>query len=354
MALLSTGLFLCIENNRLATEAILLIESLRRFGGSLANAPVYTFNPRGRGGLEAAVLDRLRGLGVVHSEERLNDRFSDYALANKIFVAAHMERHASEEILVCLDSDCVILREPNEFLLEGGYTVAATPVWDIGIGAEGPTDPASAFWMRAAMVCNFSKPLPEVETVLSRKQVWLYLNSGLVVVRRTAGIFEEWRRCFEAMFSDGAIQRLLRFHSADQVGYGPAFFLEQAALTFAVAPHFENLSVLNPRYNCPLHHRAALQAAYPGERFELEDVVQFHYNRIFHMVGALSAIRPQLAPQSEEYQWLDVRLPLQPVQRNVNQALLLRAFEHDMRRWRSWLIQKGIASGRQHAAGGKP
>ena len=39
---------LCVEHGRLESEAILLVESLRKWGGSYADAPVYAFAPAAR------------------------------------------------------------------------------------------------------------------------------------------------------------------------------------------------------------------------------------------------------------------------------------------------------------------
>src|SRR5690349_16939311 len=52
---------ICVEHGRLESEAILLVESLRAWGGSCADAPVYAFAPRPDFQPEPATVERLVG-----------------------------------------------------------------------------------------------------------------------------------------------------------------------------------------------------------------------------------------------------------------------------------------------------
>ena len=69
---------ICVEHGRLESEAILLVESLRQFGGAYAQAPIYAFAPRPDFQPEAATVERLEGLGVTFISEHLVDRFAEY------------------------------------------------------------------------------------------------------------------------------------------------------------------------------------------------------------------------------------------------------------------------------------
>ena len=74
----------CIENNKLAPEALLLIASIRNFGGRFSDCRIYSFNPRGLGPLDPLSYDELRSYGVVHSDELLNRTYQSYPQANKL------------------------------------------------------------------------------------------------------------------------------------------------------------------------------------------------------------------------------------------------------------------------------
>ena len=60
--MLSDPAFLiCVERGRLESEALLLVESLRAWGGACAQAPVYAFAPRRDHHPEPATVARARG-----------------------------------------------------------------------------------------------------------------------------------------------------------------------------------------------------------------------------------------------------------------------------------------------------
>jgi hypothetical protein len=329
----------CIENNRIASEALLLFESVREFAGRYSQSPIYSFNPRGLGPLDTSHYERLRSLAVSHSDEVLNSAHRDYALANKIYAAAHAEEVAKEDLLVLLDSDSVFLNEPESFELRQDAVAATTPVWAVGIGSRGPQDPAHSLWEAIRQTCRIvgSEP-PLVHTRLTREPVSFYCNSGLVVVRRSAGIFSRWRECFERLSASSLVRGMLTCGGSDESGYGPDFFLEQASLTAALSPLARNVTLLDHRYNCPLHNLALLQRAYPGEVFDLDSVIHFHYNRTLHRVGFLDSLN--LGPKdSRQHEWLARRLPLWPVLAPADGTDFISAFDERMRDWRESLRQ---------------
>jgi hypothetical protein len=337
MATPSVGFIICIENNKLAPEALLLIASIRNFGGRFSDCCIYTFNPRGLGALEPPSYADLRSYGVVHSDETLNRTYQSYPQANKLFAAAHAEELATEDILVFLDSDSVILNEPAGFWLSEDVMAAATPVWLPGIGSLGPQDPAHAFWHTARRVCGIACEPPYVRTRLTQEDVEFYCNGGLLAARRSARIFSRWLECFEQLSSAAAIRKML---TLDDTGYDPKFFLEQAALAIALMPLAAKVLLLDERYNCPLHNRTLLERAYPKTRFDLDNIIQFHYNSALHEIGFLESFEPPLQAESRQYRWLSSRLPLAPVVPRANSAPFVAAFQERMLRWRESLAQE--------------
>lgn len=328
----------CIENNRIASEALLLFESIREFAGRYSQSPIYSFNPRGLGPLDPSHYRRLRSLDVSHNDEILNSAHRDYALANKVYAAAHAEEMAKEDVLILLDSDSVFLNEPASFELRQGAVAATTPVWAVGIGSRGPQDPTHALWEAIRQTCGGGSEPPFFRTRLTQEPVVFYCNSGLVVVRRSAGIFSRWRECFERLSASSVVCGMLTCGGPDESGYGPDFFLEQASLTAALSPLVRNVTLLDHRYNCPLHNLALLQRAYPGEVFGLDSVIHFHYNRTFHRVGFLESLN--LGPNdSRQYEWLARRLPLPPVLGPADGTDFIAAFNERMRDWRESLKQ---------------
>jgi hypothetical protein len=102
---------LCIENNAIRAQALLLCESIRRFGGRHRSAPILAVAPRPGLGIDGETIRRLDGMGVEYAEEPLNRACPEYGSANRVFAAAWAERRARSEWVVVLDSDTVFLHE---------------------------------------------------------------------------------------------------------------------------------------------------------------------------------------------------------------------------------------------------
>ena len=97
-----------------------MCESLRRFGGTLAAAPISAYRPRAGDALDGATRSRLDELDVELVEEELNTDHAFYPIANKLYAAADAERRYGEDSIAVLDSDAVFLGEPARLELADG------------------------------------------------------------------------------------------------------------------------------------------------------------------------------------------------------------------------------------------
>lgn len=339
----SVAFIACIENNRLASETLLLAKSIRKFGGRLSNSTIYTFNPRGNGRLSKAHYDELHSLEIRHSDEILNTIHSTYPQANKCYAAARTEELAKEDVLVFLDSDSVFLNEPLGFLLPEHVVAAATPVWAAGIGSRGPDDPADAVWRTARSICNVSSKGPRVRTRLTQNDVGFYCNAGLVAARRSTGLFSQWLNCFTQLSSNPIIRNMLSFRAPSEPSISIDFFLDQIALTIALLPRTSEIVLLDERYNCPLHNRHLLEEAYPDKQFDLDTIVHFHYNRSFHEIGFIESFEPPFSPKSTQYKWLVQHLPLEPFISRAHKSCFIGEFDKQMQQWREWLAKINVS-----------
>jgi len=78
----SIAFVLCTEKGPLEQMSTFFALSLRRFGGSLRNAPIYGYAPRPRRDVGAKTSGYFEKLQVDHKHILLNTRFQNYALAN--------------------------------------------------------------------------------------------------------------------------------------------------------------------------------------------------------------------------------------------------------------------------------
>jgi len=307
----------CVERGELEEKTLLLCRSVRRYGGRFSEAPIFTFQPRLGTEISDATLRGLESLGVVHITERLNIDLAEYAIGNKVFASARGEEMATTEFVAFLDSDTILTSEPNAFALPDGIDAAARPVdyWRHGneplddpdywktrhrrVASAGRGDPIDDYWETMYELCGVTNR-PWCETVGDRKRIRAYFNSGLVVARRSAGLFAQWKRDFLQLIDAGHLPP-----------GGDRHYLDQLSLAVVLARIWDRVQIFDGRYNYPLIGRPLL--THPLRSAQLEELVHVHYNRYFNVPGFLSSVQPRLKRDSEVVSWLGQYLPLRPV-----------------------------------------
>ena len=297
----SVAFIACVESGYLENQTKLLCRSIRRYAGRYRNAPIYTFQPRRGTAINSDTLAVLNELGIVHDTRPLNVEFHSYAIANKILCCAWAEENLTHDILVFMDSDTIITGEPSDLDLPPGIDGAARPCnkWEGGISSTGPGDPNESYW-QTVYASRGVKTEPFVESVVDRKRVRAYFSSGLVAVRREAGLFAQWREDFLKLVHEGLIPNERRTRQMDEI-----------SLAATLGRAFERVRVLDWRYNYLLYRRAELSL--PAREAQLEDLIHIHYRFWFNQAGYLRQIQPSFNPSSKVLQWLDRHLPFQPV-----------------------------------------
>lgn len=286
----------CVEAGNLENQALLLFRSIRKYAGQYKDAPIYSFQPRKGAPLEKNTLKIFEELCIVHSTEILNTEFDDYPVSNKIFACARAEEILTEEIVVFLDSDTVIVNEPADFALPKRVLAAIRPVETKNLGSSGLKDPNDAYWRELYAICNVPEP-PFIETGVSQKRIRAYWNAGLIVVRRSAGLFQHWKQDFFALIKAKHIPRKV-------------FFMDQLALAATFARVFDKVQILDVRYNYPLPKRPLLPMPYRA--YDFEDLIHVHYHRWFNKRRFLDMLKPPLNRHSEVYKWISAFLPFEP------------------------------------------
>ena len=305
---------LCIENNGMRDQALLLCRSIRRFAGRHRDAPILAYAPRPGLGVDRSTRAALDALGVVYVDEPLNTRYSEYGPANRVFAAAHAEAHASTEFLVVLDSDTVWLGEPE---LPIDADAAVRPVDMKGNATRGPGDPFEPYWTGLAAMCGMSiDRLPFVYTTIGNERVRASYNGGFAIVRRPLGILT---RCAE-LFVQGARAGMKPYRgsgrdlvgSIGNVGEAASEYWgsDQTALALAIWNATDRVRHLPDHYNLPLHLVAAESEIDP--RWRARQPVHVHYHWMLaqrHRDVALELLAKLGVPE-EQRAWLAARTPL--------------------------------------------
>jgi hypothetical protein len=272
---------LSVEEGRLEAQAVLLVESLRRFGGAYGDCPVYAVSPRPSRQIGAACREALTALGTHVVVEALIPADLAYGSIGRLAACAWAERNLGSEILVGLDDDLFFLGEPDFSLV--GADLFARPVDVQGMCTSGAGDPFDGYWRKIAQLIGVDfDEIPWVETTVDRVVVKASYNGGMVAVRRQLGLFQAAEGMFRLLQGEDLAPRRVGEHevfaSTGFVGAESSRWwgTSQAVLSLAATDLKAAVSIAPPTHNVPAHQ--VRDAERLGRRIELKDAVLVHYH----------------------------------------------------------------------------
>ncbi len=282
---------ICTEPGRLEAQSLMLAESIRKFCGNLKDTPIYSFHPRVGEPIALQTRKAFEDLNVIHQQLPINEEFHDYYLANKPLVCAYAEQNIDAEILVFLDSDKCFFSEPKEFLLPADCNVRMRPEYGRGVGSVGGQDPNEWYWQKLYEVLGVKREV-FVNTPIGNKKIRAYWNSGLVAVRRSAGIFTAWKDNFT---------KVMHLNINPPQGI---YFVEQSVLSVTLCALQENVSHFSDSYSypLPLHNRLSKSSKLK----HWQELVSIHYFNLFYYRDWNAQIKRlnNFNLNSEKYLWL--------------------------------------------------
>ena len=321
---------LCIEANETREQALLLIESLRAFGGQYADSPVFAVAPRSGLGVDAATRARLEALAATYHEAPLNTVCPEYGSANRVYAAAWAEQNCRADTLYVLDSDTLFVEEPES--LSCDCDLAMRPVDVKGSTTRGPGDPFEPYWLALCELAGTAiDDLPWVETVLDHQRVRASYNGGYAVVRRSCGILTSAAELFTR--SVVAELRPYKGQSGHQVvastGPVPARAAEfwgsnQAVMAIAAWRTTRRVGLLDRRSNVPLH--ALAEPQFWSDVFLDLHPWHLHYHWMFdaaHRGRALHTLA-KIGLPPDRLEWIAARTPLGASRRAARPASAAR------------------------------
>jgi hypothetical protein len=218
----------CVESGALELQTVRMIESLRRWGGKFADAPMIAVTPRFGPPLTRATQAAFDRLNVRHIRFQSHHKYIWFNFINKPNALIAAEAYSHTEAIGWLDSDLLFLGEPSELALQPGEDFLACAS-DKNIGTAGVNDPFDRFWQEIGRSVGINvDELPWIMAEQEQQKIRLYWNGGILVYRRSTGYAQEYLRMCEKMLDAQIIDR----YSAT-VGTG-AFAHEQMAVGLAM------------------------------------------------------------------------------------------------------------------------
>jgi hypothetical protein len=252
-----------LSARRYEVQTLILVRSLRQFGGELADIPVWIYVPEGRE-MQGPALDALYELKVEVIPFALDEALWKFPFASKAVASALAEARAEAEgvQLAWHDRTGMVGNTPKDFILPSGKAIGFRPTDIANIGAP-YGEPLPSFWQKFLAHFGLSADqLPPITTAIDQKTLHLYVNAGLLVVRPEYQTLRTWAANLEETYL------LPEFKSFYQENQAYSVFMHQAALTAAV-----------------------VQTTQPGERLILPDSYLFSVDNFFDYPEALQPVK---------------------------------------------------------------
>lgn len=260
--------FVCaIESGRLEAETCLMVQSLRRFGGGLSDAPIIAVVGRRGSALSRETAARLERCNVdVITARHSDNRYPWFNYSNKVVAIQTAERQAKSTCLTWLDSDVLITADPSGLLLSRDEQFAAR-VEPLNAAVTEADRSNEAYWIELCKVVGARyEDLPWVDVEGVNRLA--YFNSGVFSWRRDSGFAEEYVGAFWRLLDSRIAQRDGSFFSADQVILSPVLTkLSLAWRHLAIKDHhmlFPPLLGTAPsiEHSAVLHYSRSMQPPY--------------------------------------------------------------------------------------------
>jgi len=247
-------------------ESLLLARGIRRFGGIFAHAPVWILIPRERSPFSEKTRNLLRQLDVDLVPFDVPDSVLDFPFGGKVFAAGAAESRldSGAQILVWMDSDTVILREPREFLLPDDISLGYRPVMLKNISSR-YDQPVNEFWRIIFETCGTPEAhIFPMETTSDRVVIRPQFNAGLLLVRPEKGLLRAWAENFAGLYAHPAFDKYYQEHILYKI------FVHQSVLSATLLAMLRRgeMHDLGPDVNLPVFLGPEREGAVTSLRYD--------------------------------------------------------------------------------------
>jgi hypothetical protein len=284
----------CVESGVLEEQTIRLIESIRRWGGTFSSCPVIAVSPRFSLPLKKETKHFFSNNNVQHITHRSYNKYSWNNFLNKPLALVLAEQEAETEYICWLDSDLIMLSDPDSLIPPANINFASCPPLgkSISVEVDNNQDENIAFWSSICKLFDIQNlsSIPFVYTRKNNLKIYLYFNSGVF-------IYQKHTKLANIYFS--MLTQILAANIAHhQAGI---FFHDQVALALAVIKSGISFTTL------PLSHNYSW-SSHSYDEFYDSDLMK--KAKIFHYHDAMyppfwSTMLSSLEAHPEVLNWLE-------------------------------------------------
>jgi hypothetical protein len=254
----------CVESGSLETQTTRMIESLRRWGGKFANAPIFAVTPR----FGPPISDQTRQIfdkfkvEYLHFQEK--SKYSWNKFLNKPYAIRAVEKLVTSECIGWLDSDLLFVDEPEQLTIQEGESFLACAS-DKNIGTTGPQDSCEGYWQEICQCMGIDiEQLPWIKTEQEGVSIRLYWNSGVFVYRRSSSFGEHYLQACLQLCDSNIASHESGFFFNDQIALG--LTMVKMGIPWRALPYSHNYSMGSKTY----------KHWYSEEKLRAAKIVHYH------------------------------------------------------------------------------
>ena len=295
----------CIEHGQLANETLASIQSLRKFGGSLATETIYCVCPRPEKSLSPQTESILASLNVEYIEVPLNNIYANYPLANKPLACQYIESiDKQSDYFIFLDSDTLIIN-PLDDIIDPDVDICLSPVLVKNLGVENNNDVNYSYWKKIIQEFDILNPV-YTHTLIDNIRILGYWNSGVILIKNNREIFSNWLAVFEKLYASDMLPKERLYHT------------EQLSLSIVVQKYNYLFHELDSKYNYHISNHRNLNEAHQINDYDHISILHYHkllqfssFYFPFPKLSNASSYYNQLLSILKENELFPLPLPLQ-------------------------------------------
>ncbi|MCJ7694666.1 MAG: hypothetical protein MUO40_04490 [Anaerolineaceae bacterium] len=238
------------ESRSSVINTLMMISSIRKFAGSLADNTIWVLAPRRSWDFSDGDIAKFMDLKARIIPFDIENELLEFPFGNKVQAAAFAEELAAEQtnLLIWLDCDTLVLNDLQDFSLPPNKVLGYRPVHHklIGVLWDDIMDP---FWTQVYQECG--TPLSKDFAMMTHigEKIRPYFNAGTFVIRPEKKLLSQWQQVFQKCF------RLPKFQEFYEKDDRYATFMHQAIFSGILlnALNQAELLELNHKINYPLH-----------------------------------------------------------------------------------------------------
>lgn len=290
----------CVEAGGLETQTVRMVQSLRQYGGRLATAPIVAVTSRSGPALSRKthqVFEQYQIEYLKLDTKKRKDSYSWNHFLNKPHAILEVDERSKTEAIAWLDSDILIVNEPNQLVLQPQESFLACTSDRFG-ATTGPDDPLEPYWKAICQQLNLDiEALPWVTTEWEKARVRYYFNSGVFVYRRETSFAKQYLENCIRILDAKVSSKVCGFFFTDQIALG--LTAAQLNLPWRSLPRSYNYGMSplkeGDHYNeeevrnaCILHYHGSM---WPSNWVPFSEVIEKAHPQVSTWLNALGPMK---------------------------------------------------------------